>query len=103
MFKDEDTRKDEINLRTNLRAAYVSVIIMSIIIALTLFCALSPFNIELVGIIFATVFLFVYVKFSIVCGELKDLGYKGRWVKLYRIVGLAVYLLAALLCMLGIG
>ena len=103
MFKEEDTRKDEMNLRTNLRAAYVSVVIMSIIIALTLFCALSPFNIELVGIIFATVFLFVYVKFSIVCGELKDLGYKAVWVTLYRTVGLAVYLLAALLCMLGIG
>lgn len=103
MFKDEDTRENEVSLQTNLRAAYVSVTIMTVLIIFNFFCALSPFNMELVGIILASVYLFVYIKFSIVCTELKDLGYKGVWVKLYRTVGLALYLISAVLCMLGIG
>lgn len=103
MFKDEDTRENEVSLQTNLRAAYVSVTIMTVLIIFNFFCALSQFNMELVGIILASVYLFVYIKFSIVCTELKDLGYKGVWVKLYRTVGLALYLISAVLCMLGIG
>lgn len=103
MFKDEDTRENEVSLQTNLRAAYISVTIMTVLILFNFFCALSPFNMELVGIILASVYLFVYIKFSIVCTELKDLGYKGVWVKLYRTVGLALYLISAVLCMLGIG
>ena len=103
MFKDEDTRENEVSLQTNLRAAYVSVTIMTVLILFNFFCALSPFNMELVGIILASVYLFVYIKFSIVCTELKDLGYKGVWVNLYRTVGLALYLISAVLCMLGIG
>lgn len=103
MFKDEDTRENEVSLQTNLRAAYISVTIMTVLILFNFFCALSPFNMELVGIILASVYLFVYIKFSIVCTELKDLGYRGVWVKLYRTVGLALYLISAVLCMLGIG
>ena len=103
MYRDEDTRQDELNLRTNLRAAYVSAAIMTVLIVFNYFCALSPFNMQLIGIILTTVFIFVYVKFSIVCTELADLGYKGVWVKLYRTVGLVVYLVSAVLCMLGIG
>ena len=103
MFKDEDTRNGELLLKANLKGACVSVVIMSVLIAFNLFCALSPFNLELVGIVLATVFLFVYIKFSIVCAELKDLGYKKLWITLYRTVGLAVYLVSAVLCMLGIG
>ena len=48
MFKDEDTRKDELTLNTNLKGARISVIIMTVLIAFNLFCALSPFNLELV-------------------------------------------------------
>ena len=103
MFKDEDTRKDELTLNTNLKGARISVVIMTVLIAFNFFCALSPFNLELVGIILATVYLFVYIKFSIVCSELKDLGYKSLLLTLYRTVGLAIYLVSALLCMLGIG
>jgi len=103
LFKDEDTRENEVSLQTNLRAAYISVTIMTVLILFNFFCALSPFNMELVGIILASVYLFVYIKFSIVCTELKDLGYRGVWVKLYRTVGLALYLISAVLCMLGIG
>ncbi len=103
MFKDEDNRKDDIMLNTNLRAAYISAGIMSFLIVFNFFCALSSFNIELLGIILATVFLFVYIKFTVVCGVLKDIGYKKLWLKLYRTVGLALYLISAILCMLGIG
>ena len=103
MYKDEDTRQDELNLRVNLRAAYISAAIMTALILFNYFCALSPFDLELVGVILTSVFLFIYVKFSIVCTELADLGYKGVWVKLYRTVGLALYLVSAILCMLGIG
>ena len=103
MYRDEDTRQDELNLRTNLRAAYVSAAIMTVLIVFNYFCALSPFNMELIGIILTSVFIFVYVKFSIVCTELSDLGYKGVWVKLYRTVGLVLYMISAILCMLGIG
>ena len=103
MFKDEDTRKNEVNLRANLRAARVSATIMTVLILFNFFCALSPFDLELVGVILTTVFLFIYVKFSIACSELKDLGYNRIWVKLYRTAGLALYLVSAVLCMLGIG
>ena len=103
MFKDEDTRNDELNLNANLRGARISAVIMSVLIAFNLFCALSPFNLELVGIVLVTVYLFVYIKFSIVCGELKDLGCKRLWITLYRTVGLTVYLVSTVLCMLGIG
>ncbi len=103
MFKDENTRKNEVNLRVNLRTARVSATIMTVLILFNFFCALSPFDLELVGVILTTVFLFIYVKFSIACSELKDLGYNRIWVKLYRIAGLALYLVSALLCMLGIG
>ena len=103
MFKDEDTRNDEIAIKANLKGARISMVIMSALIVFNWFCALSPFNLELVGIVLATVFLFVYIKFSIVCSELKDLGYKSLWITLYRTLGLAVYLVSAVLCMLGIG
>ena len=103
MFKDEDTRKNEVSLRANLRATRVSATIMTVLILFNFFCALSPFSLELVGVILTTVFLFIYVKFSIACSELKDLGYNRIWVKLYRTVGLGLYLVSAVLCMLGIG
>lgn len=103
LFKDEDTRKDEVTLQANLRAAYISVTIMTALTIFNFFCVFSQLGLELVGIILASVYLFVYVKFSIVCTELKDLGYKGVWAKLYRTVGLALYLISAVLCMLGIG
>lgn len=103
MFKDEDGRKDDVVLSTNLRAAYISAGIMTFLIVFNFFCALSPFNIELLGIIFATVYLFVYIKFTVICEALKDIGYKELWLKLYKTVGLAFYLISALLCMLGIG
>lgn len=103
MFKDENERQNEVARNNALRAAYVSVAIMSFLIVFTYFCALSPFNIEMIGIVLATVYLFVYIKFTIVCGVLKDVGYKKLWLTLYRTVGLALYLTAAVLCMLGIG
>lgn len=103
MFKDEDAQNNDHILKSNVKGARVSAVIMTVLIAFNLFCALSPFNLELIGIILSTVYLFVYVKFSIVCTELKDLGYKKLWVTLYRTVGLAIYLLSAVLCMLGIG
>ena len=102
MFKDEDRKNDDLAINANLKGAYISVAIMSVLIAFNLFCAFSPFGLELVGIVLATVYLFVYVKFSIVCTELKDLGYKKLWLTLYRTVGLAIYLISAVLCMLGI-
>lgn len=103
MLKDENERQNEVVRNTGLRAAYISVGIMTFLIAFTYFCALSPFNIEMIGIVLATVYLFVYIKFTIVCGTLKDVGYKKPWLTLYRTVGLALYLVSAVLCMLGTG
>ena len=103
LFKDENARENEICLKANLRAAYISVAIMTVLIVFNFFSALSPFELELIAVILASVYLFVYVKFSIVCTELKDLGYKSIWVTLCRTVGLALYLISAVLCMLGIG
>ena len=104
MFKDDDNKKyDTVTIQTNLRSAYISVAIMTALIVFNYFCALSPYNMELIGIVLATVYLFVYVKFTIICTTLKDVGYKRLWLNLYRTVGLALYLISAVLCMLGIG
>ncbi len=103
VLKDENERQNELVQNIALRAVHVSAVIMTFLIAFTYFCALSPFNIEMIGVILATVYLFVYIKFTIACGTLKDVGYKKIWLTLYRTVGLALYLVSAVLCMLGIG
>ena len=94
MFKDENKEKDDIVLSTNLRAAYISTGIMSFLIVFNFFCALSPFGIELLGILLTTVYLFVYIKFTVICEALKDIGYKKCWLKFYRTIGLALYLIS---------
>lgn len=99
--QEDNSREIKILLRKNKKAALVSSLIMAVLTAFTAFFALSPYNLGLIGVLLATVYLFVFIKFSAVRCELKDIGYKRAWLTVFGVFLPVMYVLFLMLCIIG--